>query len=155
MFIFLTIVSSILYSSLVEYCLHRFFLHHSPKQKHIQNHHKIFHGIKSYELSEVNADDIVSSKKYIFSNIAFTFPLIALIFVYNKFYAILFLAISFVYTLWQECLHYYYHKDTHNILQGFKFFQRLKEHHRIHHYIYNTNYGLACRLWDVVFRTKK
>ncbi|MBU5592255.1 sterol desaturase family protein [Clostridium sp. MSJ-4] len=155
MWLFLTIISALLYSSLVEYCLHRFALHHSPKQIHITNHHKKFHGIKSYQLSKVNSVDVVSSKKYILSNILLALPISLIISTLNIYLGILFITISIVYTLWVEYLHYYFHKSNNARLEKLKFFQRLKEHHRVHHYIYNSNYGMATRFWDKVFRTKR
>lgn len=151
----LILLSALLYSSLIEYCLHRFALHHSAKQRHIKNHHKIFHGIKSYELNEAHAEDIISSKKYILSNILPALPITLILFFQNKFLGVLFILTSITYTLWVEYVHLYFHRKTNNFLERFKFFQRLKEHHRVHHYIYDSNYGIACTFWDIVFRTKR
>lgn len=155
MFIFLTICFALLYSSLIEYCLHRFALHHSPKQRHIVNHHQKFHGSKTYQSKYITPKDVISNKKYILSNILPAIPLSLIIFTINQGLGVLFIITSISYTLWVEYVHYYFHKSENSLLESLKFFQNLKEHHRIHHCIYNTNYGIASRFWDKVFRTKK
>ncbi|MBC2581935.1 sterol desaturase family protein [Clostridium sp. DJ247] len=155
MLLLLTIIFSLLYSSLVEYCIHRFLLHRSYKQSHIKDHHRIFHGIKSYEFNEPNPEDIISSKKDILITVAFSLPIVLIIFIQNKLFAVLFLLTSFVYNLWGEYVHFCFHRTNNNILDKFTFFKKLKEHHRVHHYNYNTNYGIASRFWDIVFGTKK
>ncbi len=155
MLLLLTAIWAFLYSSLVEYCLHRFVQHLSYEMDHIKNHHRIFHGIKSYEAKEGKREDILLDAKGILLNgILYMLPSIV-VFMQNKLLGCIFFAICFLYNLWEECVHLYSHKSANIFLERLEVFKRLKEHHRVHHYIYNSNYGIGSTLWDIVFRTKK
>jgi sterol desaturase/sphingolipid hydroxylase (fatty acid hydroxylase superfamily) len=150
-----TIILSLLISSFVEYCLHRFLLHSSYEQSHIKDHHRIFHGIKSYELKEVNADEILSDWKEMLLKISPMIPISILIFVNNMPLGILFILVSILYSLWSEYLHLSFHRSNTIFFARYEFFKKLKEHHRVHHYIYSTNYGIGTTFWDIVLKTKK
>lgn len=155
MILLLTVILAFLYSSLVEYCLHRFILHSSYRQEHVKNHHRIFHGLKSYELDEVISSDVLSTFGEILRNAAFYFPPATLFFINEKYLGILFFIVCLLYNLWEEFLHLYFHKRSEVFITKYKMFQDLKEHHRVHHYIYNSNYGIGTSFWDLVFRTKR
>jgi hypothetical protein len=155
MLLLLIFTSAILYSSLVEYCLHRFILHRSYKEEHVKNHHTIFHGLKSYELEEVNIYDILSSVGELMRNGVLYLPPSLIIFLQNKPMGIIFLLICYLYNLWEEFLHLYFHKTSNIFIIKLRFFRNLKEHHRVHHYIYNSNYGIGTSFWDYIFKTKK
>lgn len=155
MLMLLTIISAFLYSSFVEYYLHRFLLHRSYEMDHIKNHHRIFHGIKSYEAEDAKSEDILLDVKGIALNgVLYLLPS-ALIFGRNRTFGVLFLVVCFLYNLWEECVHLYSHKTAKVFLEKLQVFKKLKEHHRVHHYIYNSNYGIGSTFWDVIFRTKK
>jgi sterol desaturase/sphingolipid hydroxylase (fatty acid hydroxylase superfamily) len=155
MTILLTGISAFLYSSLVEYCLHRFVQHSSYEMEHIKNHHRIFHGLKSYEIKDAKSEDILLNAKGILLNCALYLLPATAIFMQNKTFGILFLAVCFLYNLWEEYVHLYSHKSANMFFEQLEVFKKLKEHHRVHHYIYNSNFGIGTTLWDVVFRTKK
>lgn len=155
MLLFLTIISAFLYSSLIEYCLHRFVQHRSYEVEHIKNHHRIFHGIKSYELEEAKSQDILLDVKGILLNSLLYLLPATIIFTQSKIFGIIFLVVCYLYNLWEECVHFYSHKSAKVFFEKFELFKKLKEHHRVHHYIYNSNYGIGSTLWDALLRTKK
>lgn len=148
-------ISAFLYASLVEYCLHRFVQHKSYEMEHIKIHHKIFHGVKSYEIDNAKAEDILLDAKGILLNGSLYLIPASIILYENKFNGILFFVFCLLYNLWEEYVHLYSHKSSNVFIEKLKIFKRLKEHHRVHHYIYNSNYGIGTTLWDIVFRTKK
>jgi sterol desaturase/sphingolipid hydroxylase (fatty acid hydroxylase superfamily) len=149
------IIAAVLYSSFIEYCLHRFVQHRSNEIDHIKKHHRIFHGVRSYEAENVQKEDILLDAKGILLNgVLYLLPSFV-VFTQNKGLGVLFIAVCFFYNLWEECVHFYSHKSSNIFLEKLELFKRLKEHHRVHHYIYNSNYGIGTELWDVVFRTKK
>ncbi|GFP78202.1 sterol desaturase family protein [Clostridium fungisolvens] len=152
----MTIMSGLLYSSLIEYCLHRFLLHNSYEQEHVKVHHKVFHGIDSYELEVIDKETVLSSFGEILRNIVLYLPLAIAIFMKSRFLGILFLIVCIIYNLWEEFVHYYFHKKNKQLFVfKLKLFKKLKEHHRIHHYMYRYNFGIGTSLWDVIFRTIK
>jgi sterol desaturase/sphingolipid hydroxylase (fatty acid hydroxylase superfamily) len=155
MILFLAALGALLYSSLIEYCLHRYILHRSYEEDHIKSHHKTFHGQKSYEIKDFDAYEIISDAKEIFRNIVLYLPLAVIIFNFKSLGGIIFFLACVVYSLWSEYLHLSFHKSTGGIFKGLGLFKKLKEHHRIHHYVYNSNYGIGSSFWDKVFRTKK
>ena len=151
----LVILTALLYSSLVEYCLHRFILHRSYKAEHVKEHHRIFHGLKSYELEKAKTSDILSSFWEILRNVCLYLPPTLLVFIKSRGLGIIFLSVCILYNAWEEVLHLYFHKKTNIFIVKFKVFKTLKEHHRIHHCIYNSNYGIGTSFWDIVFKTKR
>lgn len=155
MFLLIAVISALLYSSLVEYCLHRFILHRSYEQDHVKNHHRIFHGLKSYEFEDINTDDVLSSVTEIFRNVVLYLPPTLIIFLQSKYFGALFLVVCLFYNFWEELVHLNFHRSRDGLLSKLKVFDNLKEHHRVHHYIYNSNYGIGTSFWDSVFKTKK
>lgn len=155
MLLLLNVILAFLYSSCIEYFLHRFVQHSSYEMDHIKNHHRIFHGIKSYEAETVKSEDILLDANGIMLNGGLYLLPALIVFTQNKIFGVLFLAACLVYNLWEEYVHLYSHKSAKTFLEKLEFFRKLKEHHRVHHYIYNSNYGIGTELWDVVFRTKR
>jgi len=151
----LIIISALLYSSLVEYCIHRFVQHSSYEKKHIKEHHRIFHGIKSYEAEDGKPEDIISGfKDNLEIGIVYLLPAVML-FNQNIIYLLLFVVVCFLYNFWGERVHLYSHISKNGFIERLEVFKKLKEHHRVHHYIYYSNYGVGTTFWDRVFRTKK
>ncbi|ERI94418.1 fatty acid hydroxylase family protein [Clostridiales bacterium oral taxon 876 str. F0540] len=155
MLLLVIVILAFLYASLVEYCLHRFVQHRTYEIDHIKNHHRLFHGVKSYQIKEAKSEDILLDAKGILTNIVLYVIPSAVLFMQSKIYGILFLIVCLIYNVWEECVHFYSHKITNTFLEQNRLFKRLKEHHRVHHYIYNSNYGIGSTIWDIVFRTKK
>jgi sterol desaturase/sphingolipid hydroxylase (fatty acid hydroxylase superfamily) len=115
----------------------------------------MFHGVRSYETQDAKAEDILLDIKGVALNIILYLIPAAFVFTKSKTLGILFFIVCLLYNLWEECVHLYSHKSSNIFLKKLGFFTRLKEHHRVHHYIYNSNYGIGSTLWDVVFRTKR
>jgi sterol desaturase/sphingolipid hydroxylase (fatty acid hydroxylase superfamily) len=155
MLLLLSIITALLYSSLVEYSLHRFFLHKSYEQDHIKLHHRTFHGLKSYELDNVESSEILLSGKERLINGVLYLPPAGLFFLKNSKLGLVFFAVCFLCSCWGELLHLYFHKKTDLFFAKHYIFKSLKEHHRVHHYIYSSNYGIGSSFWDIIFRTKK
>jgi sterol desaturase/sphingolipid hydroxylase (fatty acid hydroxylase superfamily) len=118
-------------------------------------HHKVFHGIKSYQLDEINRGDVLLNTEELMRNALFYLVPAIPIFMLNKTLGIVFFSVSFLYNVWEEFVHLNFHKKTDIFIVNLKFFQNLKEHHRVHHYIYNSNFGIGTSFWDIMFRTKK
>jgi sterol desaturase/sphingolipid hydroxylase (fatty acid hydroxylase superfamily) len=122
----------------------------------VKVHHKVFHGIESYELEVVAKETVLSSFGEILRNILLYLPVAIAIFIKNNFLGILFLVVCIVYNLWEEFVHYYFHKkDEKLFVLKLKLFKKLKEHHRVHHYMYRYNFGIGTSFWDVLFKTSK
>jgi sterol desaturase/sphingolipid hydroxylase (fatty acid hydroxylase superfamily) len=142
-------------SSLVEYLLHRYYLHRSPKEPHIVKHHKNFNGETSYSQTNANKADIVSSNLYLAVNVALYSPFGYAFFQISQSFGIFFFASAIGYTLWIEYVHLLFHRPTGNRIEEIAFFKTIKEHHRIHHIRYRVNYGIGSDWWDRVFKTKR
>ena len=153
MFIY-ALVAGLGASSLVEYLLHRYYLHRSPKDPHILKHHKDFNGQSSYSQIDAKKADIVSSKLYLAVNAALYFPLGYAFFQINHSFAIIFLTSAMCYTIWIEYVHLLFHRPAGQRIEETAFFKKIKEHHRIHHIRYRVNYGIGSDWWDRVFKTK-
>jgi hypothetical protein len=155
MLLLLTIISAFLYASFIEYSLHRFIQHSSYEMDHIKNHHRIFHGIKSYEDEAAKSEDILLDAKGLLINGSIYLLPASLIFMSNRMLGFTFALVCFLYNFWEECVHLYSHRSSNTFLERVNIFKRLKEHHRVHHYIYNSNYGIGSTIWDIIFRTKR
>lgn len=149
------IILALLYSSFVEYCLHRFLLHSSYEHEHIKIHHKLYHGLESYELEQVDKFTILSGFWEIMRNVLLYLPAALLIAVNSLKYGILFFIVCLIYNGWEELLHFYFHKKSEVFLERLKLFKALKEHHKVHHYMYQYNFGIGSSFWDIIFKTKK
>lgn len=145
-----SIIFGILLSSLVEYILHRFYLH-KPKHDHLLKHHKEYLG-ESFT-RKVTFKDVASSLSYILSNILIYSIVIALVYIYYPIFAILSLLSAIVYTLWVEVIHYEYHSIKEKEFKKWKIFKLLKKHHYKHHQVFNKNYNIGSRIWDILLRT--
>ncbi len=151
----IVIISSFMLCALMEYLLHKFYLHKSSGHPHISEHHVSFHGRKTYEVADASYKDIVSNIVYIIFSwlpcgiIGFT--------MYPQFPKLgtLFATIGFLYLLWVETVHYLFHKPHYYFIEDGPIFKKLKEHHRIHHIYYKTNFGIGSTLWDIILKTKK
>jgi len=147
MFILLGLLSAMV----MEYFLHRIYLH-NPSHAHITEHHKIFH--KNYENPAYGYKDIVSKPAYVFVSSIFALLItIILSFSFDNAYIIYTSAV--LYLLWVEWVHYLFHSPKGSYIEKLTLFQSLKEHHHIHHLEFKINYGIGSSLMDYIFRTKK
>lgn len=153
--IVLIIITGILMASLMEYMLHKYYLHKSGEHPHIAKHHVLFHGKTTYESQDASYKDIVSNIGYIL----FTWSpcgLVAIIlFPINTSYAMAFALSGVLYTVWVEFVHYLFHKPHGWWIEENRLFQNLKEHHRIHHIYFKSNYGIGASFWDYIVKTEK
>lgn len=148
------LILGLLSTALMEYLLHRYYLHKKSGHDHIRIHHKNFKGDESFENSKMNIKDIMSSPGYIFITsslaliltitLSFSFGLISL-WIYIS---------SVVYDLWLEFAHFLFHSPKKTKFETSKFFLLLKEHHRTHHGKLKYNYGIGSTFYDYLFKTK-
>lgn len=147
------IFEAVLLSSLIEYLLHRFFLHRSVDVDHIKKHHIQFKGHLNYSDPNSLYIDIISGYTYIlFNMLPYTIVSIYLCFSHIS-YGLVFFFSGFLYTIWIEVVHFIFHHSLNSRFESFKFFKRLNLHHKLHHSYYVINYGIGSRHWDFLFRT--
>jgi len=142
-------------SSLVEYMLHKEYLHRDDNMHHITEHHKYYHGQQGYEQPGSAWNDIASSPAYIITNILLYMPLAVLAYFVSLPFGSAFATAAVGYTLWIEISHFWYHSPLKTFIEEISVFKKMKEHHRIHHIHYNKNYGIGSSTWDYILRTKK
>jgi len=151
----LGLILGYLASSLVEYMLHKEYLHRNDNMGHMTVHHKNYHGLNGYEQPGSAWSDIASSPAYIISNILLYTPLAILAYNVSLPFGSAFATTAVAYTLWVELVHFWYHAPLKTFIEKTKFFKNINEHHRQHHIIYNENYGIGSTFWDIVLGTKK
>lgn len=151
----LGIVLGFLASSLVEYLLHKEYLHRDNNMDHITKHHRDYHGEICYSKPGAPWNDIASSPAYIIANIALYAPLSIMAYFASVPFGSAFTMTAIAYTMWIEVAHYMYHAPLKTFIERTDVFRKIKEHHRIHHVVYNSNYGIGSSVWDRIFGTKK
>lgn len=154
MAILLSGFAGILVSAFVEYGFHKKYLHRDAKNGHIVIHHKDFHGNSAYENPHAKWKDVASSWAYIFANVAIYFPLSVFLCIFSRAWAGVFFFCALTYTFWVEGSHYLFHAPKGYYFEKWKWFQLVKEHHRIHHVVYSRNFGIGSTFWDHVLKTK-
>lgn len=142
-------------SSLVEYLLHRFFLHRTPEEPHIQQHHRLFNGNTSYASKNASFSDIASSPAYLAANFILYAPAGGWLFFIRPLWGIVFFLAAAGYTFWVEYAHLLFHRPAGKPIEKTALFRAVKEHHRIHHVYYKINYGIGATWWDHVLKTRK
>lgn len=149
------ILSSFMLCALMEFIMHKFYLHKDSGHPHISKHHVMFHGKTTYEHADASYKDIVSNFGYIF----FSWLPCGLIgfqlFRVSPQLGSLFASIGALYLIWVESAHYFFHKPHQLFFEDIGVFKKLKEHHRIHHIYYKTNFGIGSSVWDRLLKTKK
>lgn len=153
--IILLTISVYLYSALVEYCLHRFYLHSSYKNDHILKHHSQFNGKISFEDKNANNRDILSGSKYNLVNIILSSPIIIASFLISPFLGIYSFVICSAYIFWIEYMHLTFHKPKNSKIEETILYKSIKKHHKVHHELYNNNYGIGSSTWDLLLCTNK
>lgn len=152
--VLIIILIAILYSSLVEYSLHRWYLHHNNNHPHIKRHHAIFYGKQSFQLQNIPRNEIVSSAVYLGVNIVCAVPIsILLIFQKQSMLGVIFLVISASYILWIEVAHLNFHRPNKFPLKKYAWFLYIMELHRKHHTTYRHYYGIGSPWWDYLLGT--
>lgn len=148
--IIISFLLGIILSSLVEYLLHRFYLHQS-NHSHLTKHHKDYN--KETFSSNVKFNDVASSTSYIISNILLYGIILLIIHRFYPSFATLSLIFAIIYTLWIEYIHYEFHNLKKQNFKKAKWYKKLKNHHYKHHLVYRKNYNIGSRIWDIIFKT--
>lgn len=149
------IFSSFMLCSLMEFLLHKFYLHKNNRHPHITKHHVMFYGKTTYEHPDSTYKDIMSNAGYIFSSWLPSGLIGFQLYKTTPTLGCLFATTGLLYLLWVEGAHYLFHKPHHFFIENRKFFKALKEHHRLHHIFYQSNFGIGSSVWDLILKTKK
>lgn len=136
-------LSSLVLTMMMEYLLHRFYLH-LPNHSHLSDHHKNYHGSSTFIHPGISFADVASKHSYILLT---ALPGVVLSLLFFQPFAF-FIAIGYAYFI--EWAHYVIHKGTHPT-----WIQPLFDHHKIHHISYLTNYGIGSTFIDYLFSTKE
>lgn len=152
--IFLMIILGFLSTALMEYLLHRYYLHKKGGHNHIHIHHKNFKGDQSFENNKMNLKDIMSSPGYIFITSSPALILTVLFYFNFGLISLWLYFFSIAYDLWLEFVHYLFHSPKRTKFETSKFFLLLKENHRVHHEKFKYNYGIGSTFYDYIFKTK-
>ena len=133
--------------SLIEYVLHRFVFHFTPKGKFMERIHFVFHGVHH---------DYPNDVKRLVMPPSVSIPLAVLFYfilsaVFNEvqFHAFFpgFVTGYLIYDMSHYALHHYNFKS--------KFWKELKRHHMLHHYQDSSKkYGVSSVLWDKIFKSE-
>ena len=153
MFIVIGALLGFLIAMLMEYFLHRFYLHFSGQHMHITLHHKKFHGNRSYSIPDSEYNEIVSGWFYILFSML-PCGITAWYFTrYSLLGAFCLAACGISYILWIEYVHYLFHKPADQFIETTSLFKQIKEHHRLHHVVFNQNFGIGSTFMDHIFRS--
>lgn len=152
----ITIPAAILYSSFVEYSLHRWYLHYNNQHSHIKEHHRIFNAKRSFQSNDIPNKEIVSDIRYLGVNVALAVPVSILIMLQGLLVTgMIFLMVSAAYTIWVEIAHLNFHRPGASALKRLRWFLNIMELHRIHHTTYRHQFGIGSPWWDYLLGTKK
>lgn len=146
----MTIIIGYLSAALMEFVLHKRYLH-KPTHSHLTIHHHIFR--KDYEDPHYRLRDVASKPSYILAcaSLSFLLSLLLLPFIKNSY---LIFIVAILYLVWVEWVHFLFHCPHGLKIEQLTVFQLLKEHHREHHIHYRFNYGIGSTLMDHLMRTK-
>jgi sterol desaturase/sphingolipid hydroxylase (fatty acid hydroxylase superfamily) len=123
---------------------------------HLQRHHQQFDS-QQLEFSDNKSapEDVLSDSYYIIIKILGALPLVSLLFIIDRFGALLVLFIAIAYHLAVEIIHFYFHKPTDASFEGSALFKNLQWYHRLHHSNPKYNFGTIINIWDQLWDTQK
>lgn len=155
MLFIIVILAGLMASALVEYFLHKLFLHQDG-HNHLLEHHENFKPQKNRFTSEnFELDEVFSGFKYLLANVLLYLPIGIILGVYSLELGLIFLISGILYTAWIEVVHYHFHHVDGIRFERFKLFAYLKNNHRIHHALYNFNFGIGSSIWDIILGTRR
>lgn len=155
MLLIIVIIAGFMASAFVEYALHRFFLHREGNI-HLLEHHKNFKPQQgTFTVETFELDEVFSGFLYLLLNILLYLPFAVIISNYSLGLGLTFLVAGIIYTFWIEVVHYYFHNKDGERFEKLRLFAYLKNNHRIHHALYNFNFGIGSNLWDILLSTKR
>ena len=150
--IILSLILGILIASFVEYSLHKIYLHKN-EHDHLLVHHKQYLGDSFVQ--DVKFKDVASSLGYILSNILIIAIICIPIYLYNNYLMYLTLLFSSLYIVWVEWIHFMFHSSKNYFFKKYKIFKNLRNHHYIHHQVFNKNFNIGSNIWDKFLKTLK
>lgn len=132
--------------SFVEYFMHRFIFHYEPKNKIGQKLHFLFHGVHHDYPSDSKRLVLVPSMSI---PLATGFYLLYFYIAGEVLTAPLFAGFIIGYLAY-DMIHY----ALHHVQFDNAIWQKLKDHHMVHHFSEPDNgFGVSNNLWDVIFGT--
>jgi len=151
---------ALIYASFFEWTLHRFFMHRItwgivyPFKSHAQVHHKVFKSDHTYLIQRPEDEHLITFAWWNYPlllglNAPFILGLELIGFRVSLGVV---LGMSVYYALY-EYLHFAMHKPLGRFFEGWKFFQFINRHHRIHHKYMHRNLNVVMPLADLSFRT--
>ncbi len=113
-------------SSLIEYMLHKEYLHRNDNMHHITLHHKNYYGDSRFSKPGSAWSDIASSPAYIITNILMYLPLSVLSYFVSRPFGSAFTITAIAYTLWVEIAHFWYHSPLNSSIEKKKYLRKLR-----------------------------
>lgn len=151
-----TIVGGFFCATLIEYGVHKFYLHKLTTNSNSQAHHKKFDPKRiKFRDSQADPVEILASCDYIIFQILILVPVLGLLWLADQFSALLVLATAIAYISWVEVIHLHFHYPTGAKIEKIDLFKTLQWHHKIHHRYQESNFGVGTSLWDYIFATKQ
>lgn len=150
----LNILFSFIAVSLVEYLMHRYYLH-MDNHSHITHHHRIYNtNTGDFYNPSSKIRDVASSLSYLLIMAALSFALVlAYIIIYSQALYLSLITII-LYIIWTEIMHYLFHSKYRGYFSKFSIYKNLEAHHLIHHSKFKFNFGIGSSPIDYIFRTK-
>lgn len=155
MLFILVILAGFMASAFVEYILHKLLLHQEG-HIHLLEHHKNFKPQEStFTRESFELDEVFSGIKYLLANFLLYLPIGIIIGIYSFNLGLIFLIAGLLYTAWIEIVHYHYHHIDGIKFERFKLFNYLKSNHKVHHALYEFNFGIGSSIWDIILGTSR
>ncbi len=150
----------IVYGSFFEWYWHKFWMHapRFPKEAfhgHTIVHHGIYKGDESFFLPEAEHPEHILLKPYALPGIVIAhLPVMYLIDRYLIHHTMIgALAATILYFVVYEYMHWNMHVPRKKFVERFRWFQFLRNHHKLHHRYYQKNFCVLFPLADVCFGT--
>lgn len=154
MTVFFGCVAGFLMTSLVEYLLHRYYLHKDAEQEHIAVHHSKYNSNEHFVIEGTKYKDVASSWRYIWLTVILGTPVGILLSLMGVINPIAFLAMGFAYGYGLEIFHVSIHSGYKGYLSQSKLYCYLMDNHFIHHKVYIENFGIGSTHWDILLGTR-
>jgi len=153
--ILFVILAGLIVSAFVEYSLHKFFLHREGNIHLLEHHRKFKPQENTFTCKDFELGEVFSGLKYLLANFLLYLPIGILLGIYSLELGLVFLISGILYTFWIEVVHYHFHHVRGIKYERFKLFAYLKTNHKIHHALYNFNFGIGSSIWDILLGTRR
>lgn len=154
--------ATFLWSSFGEWLIHRFVMHRPffflryPYELHALGHHGMFRADETYHAQDdtMLAHVTFDPRDYLLILLAHVGPFVALEWLTGiAFLAPVAACVIVAYVGAFDVLHWAYHVPAGRRMEGWRWFQWLKENHRIHHGAQDCRFNVVFPLADFVLRT--